>query len=550
MATKARYGWDEIRKGQYFTRLRTTIETAFHGNNVETIKSLKQAYEYAKQEQGVIILDMPIHKPKALGLPAGAKVLLTNGGKTVGRYAKARVILNDDPIARETYCDIARAAIWAGREQTFLAATAIIGLGKEFTAKAHLMIPKAHASLMYSWLLNFEFFSEKLRAFYDSSDFYPEGDIYVYADPEYVVEGHEEGLALFDPKQNCAMILGMSYFGELKKGSLTLAWGLASRHGFVACHGGMKQYRLPNQTPYTIGVFGLSGSGKSTLTHEKHGGKYDISVLHDDAYVIRMSDGASIAMEPTYFDKTQDYPMGDPSNKYLLTVQNCGVTLDENDKKVLVTEDVRNGNGRAIKSPFWTDNRVNVIREPVNAIVWIMKDNKLPPILKIKNPILAATMGATLATKRTTAEKVDADVDRSALVIEPYANPFRTYPLGEDYEHFKELFENGNVDCYILNTGDFMEADIPKTVTLSILEGLVNNSLTFEPFLGLADIETVLINKFGISSSTTYKVALKNSMETRLAFIQGLRSSVNELPISSEEVLEKVIQSLEEQINA
>ena len=77
------------------------------------------------------------------------------------------------------------------------------------------------------------------------------------------------------------MILGMRYFGEHKKGTLTLAWSLANRFDYVACHGGMKRYNLDNGKSYTIGVFGLSGSGKSTLTHEKHDGRYDISILHD-----------------------------------------------------------------------------------------------------------------------------------------------------------------------------------------------------------------------------------------------------------------------------
>ncbi|SUP79180.1 phosphoenolpyruvate carboxykinase [Veillonella atypica] len=156
----------------------------------------------------------------------------------------------------------------------------------------------------------------------------------------------------------------MRYFGEHKKGTLTLAWSLANRYGYVACHGGMKRYNLKNGESFTIGVFGLSGSGKSTLTHEKHNGRYDISILHDDAYIINTNDLSSVAMEPTYFDKMQDYPVEHPANKYLLTLQNVGVTLDENGNKVVLAEDVRNNNGRAIKSQFWTDNRVNHVDEP------------------------------------------------------------------------------------------------------------------------------------------------------------------------------------------
>lgn len=110
---------------------------------------------------------------------------------------------------------------------------------------------------------------------------------------------------------------------------MTLAWSLANRYGYVACHGGMKRYNLKNGESFTIGVFGLSGSGKSTLTHEKHNGRYNISILHDDAYIINTNDLSSVAMEPTYFDKMQDYPVEHPANKYLLTLQNVGVTLDE-----------------------------------------------------------------------------------------------------------------------------------------------------------------------------------------------------------------------------
>ena len=45
-------------------------------------------------------------------------------------------------------------------------------------------------------------------------------------------------------------------------------------------------------------------------------------MLHDDAFIINSDTCASIALEPTYFDKTADYPVDSPDNKYLLTAQN------------------------------------------------------------------------------------------------------------------------------------------------------------------------------------------------------------------------------------
>ena len=536
MSTRRVWKQSEIKTNPLFSKMRSTIETAFYGNNVTPVTSVAQAYQLAAEEPGVIVLDMPVYKPCEQGLPADAKVLVTNDGKTTGRYAKARRIIGDEGIDEVELANIARDAVYDSRDKEWLAADAIVGLDKKFTARAHLMITKDHASTLYSWIMNFKFFDAAVKEFYDDSLEIPEGDIYIYSDPDYIVPGHPGGLAIFDPAHNCAMILGMRYFGEHKKGTLTLAWSLANRLGYVACHGGMKRYNLDNGKSYTIGVFGLSGSGKSTLTHEKHDGRYDISVLHDDAYIINTEDLSSIALEPTYFDKMQDYPVEHPANEFLLTLQNVGVTMDEEGRKVVLAEDVRNNNGRAIKSQFWTDNRVNYVDEPVNAIVWLMKDKTLPPILKIDDPVLASTMGATLATRRSTAEKLDAHVDPNALVIEPYANPFRTYPLALDYESYKKLFSECGVECYIMNTGFFLDNKVPKEVTLDLLERLVEGTLEFKPFYKYPNLEYVEVPGFEPPFQVReYHHQLHKAFEFRYDYVEKLIGHKNELP---EEVLE------------
>ena len=71
--------------------------------------------------------------------------------------------------------------------------------------------------------------------------------------------------------------------------------------------------------------------------------KYNITVLHDDAFVINMQDKYTIALEPAYFDKTADYPIGCEDNKYILTQQNAGAIALADGKVVSVTEDIRNG---------------------------------------------------------------------------------------------------------------------------------------------------------------------------------------------------------------
>ena len=467
MSTKAYYSRSEIGPGKVgFAKTRSIIEAPFYGNNVIKINSLREAYELAKNSPGTVVTDMPVYRGEEFGLDADAKVLLFNDGSITGRYAAARRIAGKPGVDTAALDKIVMDAVYDSRWKTMYHAQVYIGLDPEFMVKAHLLIPEGEENLLYNWMLNFQYLSPEYVKMYKNSQPVGNGkepDIYIFSDPQWTGAPGKEDicdpkcLCYFNTETNCAAILGMRYFGEHKKGTLTLAWAIANRNGYASCHGGQKEYTLEDGSKFVSAVFGLSGSGKSTLTHAKHGGKYPaIKVLHDDAFIINSDTCASIALEPTYFDKTADYPVDSPDNKYLLTVQNCSATLDEDGKVVCVTEDVRNGNGRAIKSKLWSPNRVDKIDSPVNAIFWIMKDPTIPPIVKLKGASLASVMGATLATKRSSAERLKEGVDPNALVVEPYANPFRTYPLVNDYEKFKKLVAEKDVACYIINTGDFM----------------------------------------------------------------------------------------------
>ena len=528
---------------QMMSAARATITAPFFGNNVEEIKTVSEAYKLARTSPGTVELTgMPVYKPEKLGLPQGANQLLFNDGTVVGRCAAARKIVGEPNCDLKYLLPIIREAIYKTRDKLMYRTEVVVGLDKDYMVKAHLLIPEGFENIMYSWMLNFQYINEAYANMYADSKPYPEGDIFVFSDPDWTHPDFPYGLTFFDPEHNCACILGMRYFGEHKKGTLTLAWGCAARNGFASCHGGMKRYNLENGKSYTIGVFGLSGSGKSTLTHEKHDGRYDISILHDDAYIINTNDLSSIALEPTYFDKMQDYPVEHPANEFLLTLQNVGVTMDEEGRKVVLAEDVRNNNGRAIKSQFWTDNRVNYVDQPVNAIVWLMKDKTLPPILKINDPVLASTMGAALATRRSTAEKLDAHVDPNALVIEPYANPFRTYPLVRDYESYKKLFSECGVQCYIMNTGFFLEKKIPKEVTLDLLERLVEGTLDFKPFYKYENLSYVEVPGFEPPFQVReYHHQLHKAFEFRYDYVEKLIGHKNELPQEVLDVLKTLM---------
>lgn len=541
---------DITKENKIFSSLRQTVETAFYANTVSRVHTTEEAYHLAKEAKGVIKTDLPIAHTEELGLPNDATVLVFNDGEIVGRTAAARRIIGQPGVDTARYAKIVREAMYQLNRRKTRTTDVFVGLNEKFMMKAHLLLPEGYENNILSYMMNFQPVTLEYEKMYKNSVQYNEGDLYIVGDPEWTHPDYPNGLVLFDPEHNTTIVLGLRYFGEFKKGTLTLAWAAAHRNGFVASHGGMKQYKLPSGKTYTMATYGLSGSGKSTITLAKNTDKYDVTVLHDDAFVINKEDGSTTALEPAYFDKTQDYPSAHETVKYFLTCQNVGVTLDENGRKVLVNEDIRNGNGRTVKSRYVTPNRVDYLNEAIDAVYWIMKDDTLPPIVKIEDPTLAAVFGLTLATKRSSAENVIGKVDMDALVIEPFANPFRAYALGEDFSDFKELFEERQTDCYILNTGFFENKKVKPHDTLSSIESVVDGEAEWVEFGPIKNLKYRVMDGFTPDfSDETYVEKLISRMNDRLNFIQSKKTELegfHALPQGTEDSVIEMIQALKD----
>ncbi len=549
MTTIKTFERDQVEeKNPLLSSFKAMIETAFYGNNVRQVSDLTEAYQLACQAPGAIVTDLPVKHTAELGLPESAKQLVFNDGKIVGRTAAARVVIGDPGVDAAYYEGVLREAIFETSRKKFIRGDVFVGLDEHFMVNSHLMIVAGFEVNFYSYLLNFQIENEAWRKRYAKSEPLEETDIYLLADPTWQHSDFPNGLVLFDPDHNVAAVLGLRYFGELKKATLTMAWATAHRNGFVACHGGMKQYHLPDKQ-FTMASFGLSGSGKSTITLAKHGDKYQVDVLHDDAFIIDKTTGETVALEPAYFDKVKDYPLTDETVAYFLTLQNVGVTVDQDGHKVPILQDIRNGNGRTVKSRYVTPNRVDHLQEPLDAIFWIMKDDSLPPVVKITDPILAAVFGLTLATKHTNAENLVGDVDMEQLVIVPYADPFRIYPLGQDYADFRDLFQKNKIACYVLNTGNFNGKDIKPKVTLGSIEKIIEKTAEFVPFKGSKQMAYLQNEFFPVDfEDSQYMKKVTARMQDRLNFIiqqKTVRAGVDALPDEAEQVMRQVIADLE-----
>ena len=218
MATRKQFETETIRKDHDgLSALKTIVETAFYGNNVHAVESINEAYNLAYTAPTTIVLDQDVAHTEELGLPEGAKVLVENGKSIVGRTARARHIYGKDLELDDELKGIVMDAIYEASRYQFLSGEAVVGLDEDFMVRAHLMVPAEEANNLYSWLINFQIFDEEYAKRYKNSKEYAENDIYIFSDPSWTHPDYPNGLAYFDTNHNVAIVLGLQYFGELKK---------------------------------------------------------------------------------------------------------------------------------------------------------------------------------------------------------------------------------------------------------------------------------------------------------------------------------------------
>ncbi len=521
---------------------RATIETATLSNSISKA-SMAKLYELSTKQPNVVVTSHPIYNPKKYGLPDNAKVLVSNDGQIVGRTAKARrLAIYMTQKEKDHYLGILREAVYNFNYKQCLHLEGVVGLHSTFMIKAHLFSPINDAKNMLDWGFNFNPWMEPIISEYKESRVINEPDILVLADPEWKHKDYPNGLVLVDQMQNCIAILGLRYFGERKKGTLTLGWAIGVRQNMVACHGGIK--KIGNKNP--IAVFGLSGSGKSSITNDPdHAGTLNkdevVTVVHDDAFLIDLEHNISISLEPNLFDKTDAVKYDDANLKYFYSAQNIGVTKQSDNQLKMICQDIRNPNGRCIKSRDMFPHK-NSCERP-SKVIWLQKDTSLPPISKVKNNIaLAVAMGASLSTMRAKGVENVNPEELKKLVIEPFANPFRVHPLRWDCEQFKKLFKSGT-DCYIMNTYAFglpnNIMDIPKTLSLKIVTHIIKENIKWKDWDGFYGLQIpenasqLLEKDYDIKYTPTedelFLQFLKDRLQDRINFLSDNQKIENDI---------------------
>jgi phosphoenolpyruvate carboxykinase (ATP) len=556
MASQSSYEYykDDLTK---MPQLRAIAETLLCNRRIREVNAA-EAYELAKRQWDVQETDLEIYPNAArrLGLPPGAKMLNQCQGKIIGRTAKARRFFNR--LAPEHKIKVQgdlREAISDLQKRPLIKAHAVVGLDPDLMIKATIVAAEDDAMNVFNWLANFTPF-ENLAEEYVNSAKLPIQDIIIIGDNEWRNNDpfyHNFGfpqLALVDENANVIFNFGMRYFGERKKGTLTLAWTSGIRVGMAACHGGIKEFDFSGcEDPEakkighrSIAFFGLSGTGKSSHTNSHDNGGtlpkgFKKVVLHDDAFQIDSDNQLCRVWEPTLFDKADSRPLGCQDWKYFISGMNLGC-LDVDGKVVPFGQDVRNPNGRALLDRDFLAPYVNRCDFP-KLMCWLMKDTCLPPLTRYQDPVLAVAMGATLMTQRSRAENVNEE-ELCKLVFEPFANPFRVYELWKDIEAFLKVFEHGAVG-YTFNSIGFWRSStedihrIPLTSSLALQSAIVLDRLEWEAWDALPgaqiptcdSVEKILpgycerFHPSAVHNAAGYVEALRDRFKQRCDFLRG-----------------------------
>ena len=143
---------------------------------------------------------------------------------------------------------------------------------------------------------------------------------------------------------------------------------------------------------------------------------------------------------------------------------------------------------------------------------------------------------------------LDPDLERFVTKIKELGYLVKLDTNGYRPEILKKLVEEKNVDCYIVNTGDFMGKKVQPKDTLGILEAIVEKKAEFKQWGPFSDIEIFEWEGFVPDmNDTEYVTQLKARMNDRVNEIKAFsekNEGYNKLPDDALAAIQKVVDEL------
>jgi phosphoenolpyruvate carboxykinase (ATP) len=288
------------------------------------------------------------------------------------------------------------------------------------------------------------------------------------------------------PEEGFTAVLGSDYTGEAKKSFLRLFMVDAKRQGGLGLHAGTKEVRLErgggsdegpsgggNGDLRTVGqVFlGLSGTGKSTLTAHGLGldDPEDATMLQDDVCALRPdgtvagSEGEGLYVKTIGLDADEQPDIHAAATDESAVLENVDVAPDGT---VDFDSDRHTANARAVVRRDRLPSADEEIDLPaVDQVFFITRNPAMPPIAKLspEEAAVAFMLGESVQTSA-------GDPDSAGEAIRVVGtNPFIVGSEGEEGNRFRDLIDDLDVQCFLLNTGSVGDRDVGVSDTVTLL---------------------------------------------------------------------------------
>ncbi len=465
------------------------------------------AYELACEQPNVLKTHTHMSDVANVGLfETNNKVLVSVTGRDTGRSPWARHIVDrNNPEEYQRLSKIVKDAVREILPLPKVAVKCFFGRGKNAMGECEFLVTQKYAKHALDFILNFVPGTDETKSIYKKSrplNFkniklvsYPDWVNPDYKawkmrvnpnDPKQIKDDPEPPriMMIFDPADNVGFLLGNYYFGECKKGALSLIWSAFLNNDLgMPIHGSSKSLTLPSGDEKVFITIGLSGSGKSSLGNAYHkefidnGALKDVKLGNDDAIVIQTTVNETTGLESGLYNKTDSYAPGSFWEKTIQSAENAMVFQNPDGNRTPYYMDAFTKNGRCISARHFLPgaNPTSLDTPAPSYITTIQKDNTWGPITLIEDPILQAALYITLSTKSTAAENISLS-EIGKLKISPGANPFGIWPRSKEIDMFLKTVNTHKSKGLLLNTGGFFksendekqgkETDIPKDLSI------------------------------------------------------------------------------------
>lgn len=349
----------------------------------------------------------------------------------------------DDPFDGADY-DRINTAFEAVNTESMVCVDRRMGRHPEHAYVCRLYVPKEYGRIALGWAKLFE-----------PVEGAPDSDFVTVQLPD-----HDEIAIRILPEDGVTAVLGSDYTGEAKKSFLRLFMYHAKQNGGLGLHAGSKRVRIRPEGAEeltTVGqlFLGLSATGKSTLT--AHNLWLDpperARMLQDDVCAL-LPDGSVAGSEGNglYVKTIGLNPEEQPSIYDAVTHESAvleNVDVDE-DGTVDFDSDRYTANGRAVILRDHLESAADAIDlDGIDQVFFITRNPLMPPVAK-----LSPEEGAAAFMLGESVQTSAGDPSRAGESIRVVGtNPFIIGSKGKEGNRFRELIDDLDVDCFVLNTG-------------------------------------------------------------------------------------------------